>query len=263
MDNYNIAVEGEKKTYGSGATRCDKSGKGRFDLIIEKVYLEILDYLDTPEFANTYQRDNTIYVPDQQDIHKYAWGHEYKKAIIAMALNRYIYDHLISKTTTDKECSTKLTVIKCMALLLKELAVHFEKGAIIYGERNCQKGIPLWSFRDSGLRHLGQTTLEENDGENHFISAVWNFWLAEWTTHHENDSIVPKPEYHPEDKRVEMFLFKLPAADRHDTIFVSSPPYHCEFDLDNLPKNISIKAEPEASGVEEMAQWCESPPGCI
>ena len=43
-----------------------------------------------------------------------------------------------------------------------------------------EKGIPLWSFRDSGLRHLCQWLDGKND-ENHFIAAIWNFMMAMWT----------------------------------------------------------------------------------
>jgi hypothetical protein len=63
---------------------------------------------------------------------------------------------------------------------MKELAVHFEKGAKIYGEHNCEKGIPKWSFIDSGLRHLTQF-LNGEDDENHYIAAIWNFWMLMWT----------------------------------------------------------------------------------
>ena len=54
---------------------------------------------------------------------------------------------------------------------MKELAVHFENGAKIYGEHNCEKGIPKWSFIDSGLRHLTQF-LNGEDDENHYISIL-------------------------------------------------------------------------------------------
>ena len=67
-----------------------------------------------------------------------------------------------------------------MMHLMQTLARHFEKGAKVYGERNCEKGIPEWSFRDSGLRHLSQYFNGEND-EDHFAAALWNFWMLIWT----------------------------------------------------------------------------------
>lgn len=37
---------------------------------------------------------------------------------------------------------------------IHELALHCEQGAIKYGERNCEKGIPIHSLIDSAIRHL-------------------------------------------------------------------------------------------------------------
>lgn len=64
--------------------------------------------------------------------------------------------------------------------MVKQLAIHVQKGAEKYGERNCEKGIPFWSFIDSGRRHTTQWLLHETD-ENHAISAIWNFLYAMWT----------------------------------------------------------------------------------
>jgi hypothetical protein len=73
--------------------------------------------------------------------------------------------------------------------MLKYLAIHFQKGAEKYGERNCEKGIPLSSFYDSATRHTYQFLLGETD-EPHHISAIWNCWMAIWTikTHPERCS---------------------------------------------------------------------------
>jgi len=57
--------------------------------------------------------------------------------------------------------------------VLRALAIHFEKGAIKYGDRNWEKGIPLSKFLDSAMRHLVQVIDGRND-ENHAISALWN-----------------------------------------------------------------------------------------
>jgi hypothetical protein len=64
--------------------------------------------------------------------------------------------------------------------MLQDLAIHVQKGAEHYGERNCQKGIPLWSFKDSAMRHATQV-FEGKTDEPHAISVIWNCWLAEWT----------------------------------------------------------------------------------
>lgn len=67
-----------------------------------------------------------------------------------------------------------------------ELSKHCENGAIKYGERNVDKGIPQHSFIDSGLRHLFKYLRGDKD-ENHLVAALWNIaWAV--------DQEVNKPE---------------------------------------------------------------------
>lgn len=60
-------------------------------------------------------------------------------------------------------------------IALYQLAVHYQKGANKYSDRNWEKGMPLSEFVDSGLRHLAEWMLGIEDGEDHLIAAVWNF----------------------------------------------------------------------------------------
>lgn len=61
-----------------------------------------------------------------------------------------------------------------------------EEGAVKYGERNVDKGIPLHSLLDSGARHLAKYIMGEDD-EDHLRAACWNLlWaLQQRTTHPE------------------------------------------------------------------------------
>lgn len=66
------------------------------------------------------------------------------------------------------------------AVALLRLARHFEHGAIHYGDRNWEKGIPMSNYLDSGMRHL----LKYMDGamdEDHLCAAAWNIMCAMWT----------------------------------------------------------------------------------
>lgn len=58
-------------------------------------------------------------------------------------------------------------------LALRDLAIHYEKGARKYSDRNWENGIPTNEFFDSGLRHLSQFILGYKD-EDHLIAAIWN-----------------------------------------------------------------------------------------
>lgn len=58
-----------------------------------------------------------------------------------------------------------------------EVSKLSELGAIKYGERNVDKGIPLHSLLDSGMRHLAKCIAGEND-EDHLRAAAWNLLWA-------------------------------------------------------------------------------------
>lgn len=60
---------------------------------------------------------------------------------------------------------------------IHELALHCERGAVKYGERNCEKGIPISSLLDSAFRHLSKYMQGEKD-EPHLVAALWNIAFA-------------------------------------------------------------------------------------
>jgi len=64
-----------------------------------------------------------------------------------------------------------------------QLAVHFEKGANKYNDRNWEKGIPLHCYIDSAVRHYLKYLRGDKD-EKHQTAAIWNLMCAIWT--HEN-----------------------------------------------------------------------------
>ena len=62
---------------------------------------------------------------------------------------------------------------------IHEVAKHCEDGALKYGERNVDKGIPQHSLIDSGIRHLVKYIHNEKD-EPHLRAAAWNIlWALE------------------------------------------------------------------------------------
>lgn len=60
---------------------------------------------------------------------------------------------------------------------IHELALHCEEGAKKYGERNCEKGIPIHSLIDSAFRHLSMYMQGKRD-EPHLRAALWNIAFA-------------------------------------------------------------------------------------
>ena len=72
--------------------------------------------------------------------------------------------------------------------LILEVSMHYKQGAEKYGERNWEKGIPLHSYIDSGVRHF----LKYIDGqidERHDRAFVWNMLGAIWTMEHKPEMI--------------------------------------------------------------------------
>lgn len=59
------------------------------------------------------------------------------------------------------------------ALPIKRLAQLYERGAIKYGDRNWQKGIPLYRFLDSAERHLYDYKSGDRV-EDHLTAVIWN-----------------------------------------------------------------------------------------
>jgi len=60
---------------------------------------------------------------------------------------------------------------------IHEVAKHCEEGALKYGERNCEKGIPIHSLIDSATRHLS-CYLRGMKDEPHLRAAAWNILFA-------------------------------------------------------------------------------------
>ena len=185
MKMSDIKVTGTPKTYGDGATRNTKEGKGRFDLIPPEPMEFIISRLDN--IGSSINDETNPYMNDEFDVYCRAMRIHNSFGILENEIDN-IADVIISLIMykagyTECYVSRKLLYDNCSKEFfktMKELAVHFENGAKIYGEHNCEKGIPKWSFIDSGLRHLTQF-LNGEDDENHYIAAIWNMWMLLWT----------------------------------------------------------------------------------
>lgn len=57
---------------------------------------------------------------------------------------------------------------------LEQLSKLYEAGCQKYGDRNWEKGQPLATYMDSGLRHLMKDIRGDKD-EDHLTAACWNF----------------------------------------------------------------------------------------
>ena len=68
-------------------------------------------------------------------------------------------------------------------------------GAIKYGDRNWEKGIPVSRFLSSAMRHTFQFLQGLDDGENHLVSAAWNIICAYETILRIQEGLLPEELY--------------------------------------------------------------------
>lgn len=148
---------------GVEGRRDPKVGKGRFDLIPEEVYYPLFSKADHDWLLDCHPASILMSISDEKFI----------EAIIKMTVYSYA-------TYNEHYAASSSEFWNGVWPMLQDLAIHFQKGAEHYGERNCQKGIPLWSFKDSAMRHATQV-FEGKTDEPHAISVIWNCWMAEWT----------------------------------------------------------------------------------
>jgi hypothetical protein len=182
--DYDIKVDGEPASFEGGAIRYKKN-KGRFDLIPTDVESRVLNKLRNivntdSEFGYGYY-EILNYLTKVNDTTN---DDRFIDIILAITFDHYACKCLAAGDTNEENNLIYLdNLYDRYVAMLRDLAIHFQKGADKYGEHNCEKGIELWSFIDSGTRHTLQYLSGEQD-EPHFISSIWNFWMADWTLHH-------------------------------------------------------------------------------
>ena len=169
-DNKDIQFTGDPVAFdGVEGKRDPKAGKGRFDLIPTEVYYPLFKKAESNWFVDCHPASILMSIANEKFI----------DAIIQMTIYAYS-DHI------ENNAIQASAFWPCVWPMLQDLAIHFQKGAEHYGERNCQKGIPLWSFKDSAMRHAAQT-FEGKEDEPHKISVIWNCWMAQWTVMKEKE----------------------------------------------------------------------------
>lgn len=148
-----ILDSGDRKKFDSGAVRDISEGKGRFDLIPISIVATLFDDVKISRILSM--------------LHEFMVNKDYHALVIV--INTFCEYH----NWTIPE-------------MLLEVAKHYEARCVKYGERNWEKGIPLHSYIDSGLRHLMKFLLNYND-EPHDRAFIWNMLGAMWTVTYRSD----------------------------------------------------------------------------
>ena len=72
---------------------------------------------------------------------------------------------------------------------LLEASIHYREGSEKYAERNWEKGIDLYCYLDSGIRHCLKYYRGDTD-ERHDRAFCWNMLSALWTIKNKPDCFV-------------------------------------------------------------------------
>ena len=148
-----ILDSGDRREFETGAVRDMAEGKGRCDLMPLEQVAKLLE------------------------------GDEVIKAIWIYQIGK---DMSYIKRAIRMFC-TSLGWSLPHAML--ELSKHFEQGAIKYGERNWEKGLPESCYIDSAIRHYLKW-MDGQDDEPHDRAVIWNLICLWWT--HENITTADK-----------------------------------------------------------------------
>lgn len=154
-----IVDSGERREFDTGAVRDIQTGKGRCDLM---PFLSIAAMFEV-------NGDNNL-------------------AQIFRCLNQYVYHGRIDQLSAAVNILIALLhgdaefahTYEDIADSLLDVSIHYEDGCKKYGERNWEKGIPVHSYIDSGVRHLLKYMKHEDD-ERHDRACIWNFMGAIYT----------------------------------------------------------------------------------
>ena len=165
---------GDRREFESGAVRDMSEGKGRCDLLPAAALLRISQYRANARRLN----DNVSFCSMLDD-----------------SLIRLMF-YLDGETNHDHLCAAACDLIDAMymeekksidipkyssypACALLRLSKHYEAGAVKYAPRNWEKGLPISSFIDSGIRHLLKCVDGQTD-EDRLVAAAWNIMCAMW-----------------------------------------------------------------------------------
>lgn len=144
----NLVDSGERTIFDGGAMREIVEGKGRCDLLPLGVINRLLSsYFGEEEVLR--HIDDYICHGDPESLY--------------CAIYTFI----------EKYCVDPYTAIL-------DLAKHYADGAKKYADRNWEKGLPLHSFIDSGVRHYLKFLRGDTD-EPHDRAFMWNIVGAIWT----------------------------------------------------------------------------------
>lgn len=155
-----IKDNGDRTAFSSGAVRDIQTDKGRCDLLPLSVACSWISSGDmTLDHIDRFIETGEV-----------KWLYEAMTCFVTFNLNQ-----------AGKRESKSNRKQRYEALL--DVSIQYKEGAQKYGERNWEKGIPLHSYIDSGVRHYLKHRAGRID-EKHDRAFLWNMMGAIWTVKH-------------------------------------------------------------------------------
>lgn len=151
-NNQSVATikdSGDRTEFSSGAVRDMREGKGRCDLLPLEV---VSDMLATKKTTHDAILQNIA-----------AFMSERSTMWLFSALENFAADAYDDSLPT----------------MFLEVAKHYEEGAKKYSPDNWRKGIPVYCYIDSAVRHYLKWKRGDND-EPHDRAFVWNLLCCMW-----------------------------------------------------------------------------------
>ena len=155
---------GERRQFGTGAVRDIQEGKGRCDLMPLDVVCKMFD-------------EERFVVEPLKHIAKFIEDGDPSHLIAALLSEAESYGTIENDKFKEHELGGEV------ADMLLNTSIHFEDGALKYGENNWQKGIPVHCYIDSAIRHYLKSIRGDED-EPHDRAFTWNLLCAAWTCEH-------------------------------------------------------------------------------
>lgn len=172
--NREVLVEG-------GAVRDIQEGKGRCDLLPLVICGNLIAKVRVIGAEGFPLGEGDV--PPIEEVLKwinlYIWGGDksrLEEALLLFCQRVHLDGFKSSIPNPPLKCYLKEKLLTC----LLEVSIHFEDGAIKYGERNWEKGLPVKSYLNSGIRHFLKHLRGDTD-EPHDRAFVWNMLCALWT----------------------------------------------------------------------------------
>lgn len=159
-----IKDSGDRTLFESGAVRDMREGKGRCDLMPLEVVTEY------HAFANELADDILYRIS------------EFKRTGYKETSWLYGAIHAFNIQCYGDEYTMFLDV-----------AIHYEEGAKKYGPDNWQKGIPVYCYIDSAIRHYFKWKRGDKD-EPHNRAFVWNLMCCIWEVDHRKTTVEEQME---------------------------------------------------------------------